>query len=164
MRSGSRAASCVCPWASRALASSSTTSTGHWRRHDDGQLTRSQLRVTFMRARTPLTVLEALLPLLALISLLIAGAVTVGLTGELLVTVLLIAAATAGLVAARHGVTWEDIQRSTGEKIAAVLPALLIMLAIGMLIATWVLSGTIPWLVYWGVRLVRPELLIVTAF
>ena len=117
-----------------------------------------------MRARTPLTVLEALLPLLALISLLIAGAVTVGLTGELLVTVLLIAAATAGLVAARHGVTWEDIQRSTGEKIAAVLPALLILLAIGMLIATWVLSGTIPWLVYWGVRLVRPELLIVTAF
>jgi NhaC family Na+:H+ antiporter len=117
-----------------------------------------------MTERRPLTLVEALLPLAALVGLLIAGALTVGLTGELLVAVILSAAATAGLIASRHGVTWDDIQRSTGAKIAAVLPALLILLAIGMLIATWVLSGTIPWLVFWGVRLVRPELLIVTAF
>ena len=114
--------------------------------------------------RRPLSLAEALLPLLTLVGLLIAGALTVGLTGELLVVTLLAAAASAGLIAARHGVTWNDIQRSTGDKIASVLPALLILLSIGMLIATWVLSGTIPWLVYWGVRLVRPELLIVTAF
>jgi Na+:H+ antiporter, NhaC family len=117
-----------------------------------------------MNARRPLTITEALLPLAVLVGLLITGAFTVGLTGELLVAVILFAAAAAGLLAARHGVTWDDIQRSTGDKIAAVLPALLILLSIGMLIATWVLSGTIPWLVYWGVRLVRPELLIVTAF
>jgi NhaC family Na+:H+ antiporter len=117
-----------------------------------------------MTGHRTLTVGEALLPLVVLIGLLITGALTVGLTGELLVAVILIAAAAAGLIAARHGVTWDDIQSSTGEKIAAVLPALLILLAIGMLIATWVLSGTIPWLVFWGVRLVRPELLVVTAF
>jgi NhaC family Na+:H+ antiporter len=117
-----------------------------------------------MNERRPLTVTEALLPLGALVGLLVAGAVTIGLTGELLVAVILVAAATAGLTAARHGVTWAAIQHSTGEKIAAVLPALLILLSIGMLIATWVLSGTIPWLVFWGVRLVRPEWLIVTAF
>ena len=117
-----------------------------------------------MRTQAPLTLLEALLPLAALVVLLVAGALTIGLTGELLVTVILIAAATAGLIAARHGVSWNDIQASTGAKIAAVLPALLILLSIGMLIATWVLSGTIPWLVFWGVRLVRPELLVITAF
>ena len=61
-----------------------------------------------MRARTPLTVLEALLPLLALISLLIAGAVTVGLTGELLVTVLLIAAATAGVQPTNGAGEWQQ--------------------------------------------------------
>lgn len=117
-----------------------------------------------MKTRSPLTLFEALLPLAALVLLLVAGGLTVGLTGELLITVILTAAATAGLVAARHGVTWNDIQASTGARIAAVLPALLILLSIGMLIATWVLSGTIPWLVFWGVRLVRPELLIITAF
>ncbi len=41
---------------------------------------------------------------------------------------------------------------------------MLILLAIGALIATWMLAGTIPFLVYWGVRLVRPELLVPTAF
>jgi Na+:H+ antiporter, NhaC family len=117
-----------------------------------------------MNARRPLTTLEALLPLFVLVGLLVAGGLTVGVTGEMLVAVILAAAASAGFIAARHGVTWDEIQRSTGDKIAAVLPALLILLSIGMLIATWVLSGTIPWLVYQGVRLVRPELLIITAF
>ena len=117
-----------------------------------------------MTEQRTLTVGEALLPLVVLIALLVAGALTIGLTGEMLVAVILAAAAAAGLVATRHGVTWDAIQKSTGDKIAAVLPALLILLSIGMLIATWVLSGTIPWLVYWGVRLVRPDLLVVTAF
>jgi len=36
--------------------------------------------------------------------------------------------------------------------------------AIGMLIASWVMSGTIPLMVYWGVRLVSPQYLVVTAF
>lgn len=112
----------------------------------------------------PLTILEALLPLATLIGLLIAAAATIGLSGELLVAIILCAAAVASVVAVRHGATWSDVERSAGDKIAAVLPALLILLAIGMLIASWVLSGTIPFLVYWGVRLVRPDLLLLTAF
>jgi NhaC family Na+:H+ antiporter len=96
--------------------------------------------------------------------LLVTGALTLGLSTEYLVVVLLVAAAAAGLVAARHGHSWAEIQRSTGEKLAGVLPALLILLAIGMLIATWVLSGTIPFLVYWGVRLIQPRYLVLTAF
>jgi len=116
------------------------------------------------RPRPPLTLLEALLPLGVMLVLLVAGAVVAHLDTEYLVVVLLVAAATAGLVAARHGHSWADIQRSTGEKLAGVLPAILILLAIGMLIATWVLSGTIPFLVYWGVRLIQPRYLVLTAF
>ena len=107
---------------------------------------------------------EALLPLGLMLALLAAGAAAGRLDTEYLVVVLLAAAAAAGMVAARHGHGWEAIQRSTGEKLAGVLPAILILLAIGMLIATWVLSGTIPFLVYWGVRLIRPRYLILTAF
>jgi Na+:H+ antiporter, NhaC family len=59
---------------------------------------------------------------------------------------------------------WDDIQRSTSQKVGDVLPALLILLAIGMLISTWMISGTIPFLVYWGIRLVDPQYLVVTAF
>ncbi len=107
---------------------------------------------------------EALLPLAVMLVLLVAGAAVGRLGAEYLVVVLLVAAASAGAVAARHGHSWEEIQRSTGEKLAGVLPAILILLAIGMLIATWVLSGTIPFLVYWGIRLIDPRLLVLTAF
>ncbi len=54
--------------------------------------------------------------------------------------------------------------RATDDTVASVLHALLILLAIGMLIAPWVLSGTIPFLVYWGVQLVHPQYLAITAF
>jgi Na+:H+ antiporter, NhaC family len=111
-----------------------------------------------------LSLSAALLPLVLLVVLLIGAAATVGLSGELLVAILLVAAAAAGGIAARQGAGWTAIQAKAGERIAAALPALLILLAIGMLIASWVLSGTIPFLVYWGVRLVRPDLLVLTAF
>ncbi len=64
----------------------------------------------------------------------------------------------------RQGAGWEAVQRAAGDKLAAVLPVVLILLAIGMLIGTWVLSGTIPLLVSWGIRLVNPGYFVLTAF
>jgi len=92
------------------------------------------------------------------------GAAYLDFNAELLIVVLLGSAAMAGLVAVRHGHTWVDIQSSAGEKLGAVLPAVLILLVVGALVATWVLSGTIPFLVYWGVTLVQPRFLVLTAF
>jgi NhaC family Na+:H+ antiporter len=97
-------------------------------------------------------------------ALLVIAAQLVPLTGELIVVVMLSAAAIAGMIAVRSGATFQDIQRVTGERFAGVLPAVLILLAIGMLISTWVMSGTIPYLVFWGVRLVDPQYLALTAF
>lgn len=111
-----------------------------------------------------LTLGEALLPVVVMFVLFAVGSWTLGPTGELLILVLLGAAAVAGAIAVRHGSSWDDIQRSTGDKLASVLPALLILLSIGVLIATWVLSGTIPTLVSWAVRVVDPRYLLVTAF
>ncbi len=110
------------------------------------------------------TLFEAALPILTMLALFAAVALGPGFRGELLVVVLLGATAVAGLVARRYGVGWDAIQAATGRKIADVLPALLILLAIGLLIATWMLAGTIPYMVYWGVRLISPRYLIVTAF
>ncbi len=120
--------------------------------------------MTPFRTSKPLSVGEAVLPIVTMFVLFTVGALFLELGSELLVAVLIGSAAVAGLVAVRHGHSWDDIQRSTGQKLADVLPALLILLAIGMLIATWVLSGTIPFLVYWGVQLVSPRYLVLTAF
>ena len=112
----------------------------------------------------PLSLTEALLPLFTLAGLLVACSVFLELNGQMLVLVILASAAVAGLIAVRQGATWDDIQRITGERFASVLPVILIFLAIGMLIAAWVVSGTIPFIVYWGIRLVRPDMLALTAF
>lgn len=83
---------------------------------------------------------------------------------SLLVLLMLFGAALAGLVAIWRGAMWRDIEAATSQQVARVLPALLILLAIGWLIGTWMLSGTIPYLVAWGVRLVQPQWLALTAF
>ena len=95
---------------------------------------------------------------------LLVGAFSIGMGTELLVIVMLTAAAVAGFIAKRKGASWDDVQRSTGEKLASVLPAILILLTIGMLIGTWVFSGTIPTLIYYGLKLVNPEYMVLTAF
>ena len=109
-------------------------------------------------------IVAALAPLVLLVVLFVAIAVTLGFQGEYLIIALLCAAAAASIVAFSNGQSWGDIQRATGEKLASVLPAILILLSIGMLIGTWVASGTIPMLVYYGLKLVDPNYLVVTAF
>lgn len=83
---------------------------------------------------------------------------------SLLVLLMLFGAALAGVVAIWRGAMWRDIEAATSQQVARVLPALLILLAIGWLIGTWMLSGTIPYLVASGVRLVQPQWLALTAF
>lgn len=112
----------------------------------------------------PLTLTAAALPLVTLFVLFAAGTAILEVGRELLVVAMLGAAAIAAGVAVRVGKTWDDVQRATGEKLASVLPAILILLAIGMLIATWVASGTIPLLVSAGLQLVEPQYLVLTAF
>jgi len=112
----------------------------------------------------PISLFEAALPLLTMLLCLVAGGQFFPMGTELLVFTMFVAAAVAGLIAVRHGRSWADIQRSTGEKFASVLPVILILLSIGMLIGTWMFSGTIPMLVYYGIRLINPQFMIVTAF
>jgi len=114
--------------------------------------------------RKSISLLEAALPLLTMLVCLFGGSLFFPVGTELLVFIMLIAAGVAGVIAARYGHGWADIQRSTGEKISAVLPVVLILLSIGMLIGTWMFSGTIPMLVYYGVKLIDPQYMIIAAF
>ena len=111
-----------------------------------------------------LSVVESILPLITMLMLLFAGGYFAEIGTELLVLVMLSAATVASISAIRVGRNFDDIQQSTGEKLGAVLPMLLILLTIGMLIGTWMISGTIPLMVYYGIQLVSPQYLVLTAF
>lgn len=117
-----------------------------------------------MNAQRPMPIAVALLPIMAMIGALLVGAYAAALTGEVILLAMLFAASCASLIAVRYGHSWHDVQSAAGVQVARVLPALLILLGIGMLIATWMLSGTIPYLVSWGIRLINPSHLAIAAF
>ena len=62
------------------------------------------------------------------------------------------------------GFGWEEIQHSFIQKLARGFPAILILFAIGIIIGTWMVSGTIPMMIYYGIRLISPSYIYVLAF
>ncbi|MCF6358569.1 MAG: Na+/H+ antiporter NhaC [Draconibacterium sp.] len=59
---------------------------------------------------------------------------------------------------------WEEIQKSIVAKLSKALPALFILFAIGLIIGSWIVSGTIPMLVYYGIKIINTDYLYVLAF
>ena len=106
------------------------------------------------------TALEAILPFVAMAVLLGVGYGVYRLRIEVL---LLAAAAVAGLIAARLGYTWAELQAGIVEGIAKALPAALILVCVGALISTWIAAGTIPLLLQLGLRTISPRFFLVTA-
>lgn len=62
------------------------------------------------------------------------------------------------------GFKWEEIMENIASKISKALPAILVLLTIGMVIGSWIASGTIPMLVYYGIKLIHPDSIYVVAF
>lgn len=78
--------------------------------------------------------------------------------------ILVLSAFVAGTIAWKLGYTWSEMQEGVIEKIAKALPATLILWSVGFLIGSWMFSGTVPMIIYYGVQIVSPRFLLVTAF
>lgn len=104
------------------------------------------------------TLLDAVVPLVTLAAL-IAGALALfgldALDGPIQVA-LVLCAAVAALTALKNGHDWSEVQVAGQGAMASVTSALFILLAVGALIGTWNLSGTIPTLVYYGIQVLAP--------
>ncbi|MDI5893196.1 Na+/H+ antiporter NhaC [Halomonas rhizosphaerae] len=76
---------------------------------------------------------------------------------------LIFAIAVTAVIALVSGFTWHDIQKGIlyGCEIA-MLPMLILMM-VGVLVASWIASGTIPSLVYYGLQLINPAYFLFTA-
>jgi len=71
---------------------------------------------------------------------------------------LVIATGAAALVGLHRGLVWEDIQEALVSGIKVGMGPILILLAVGALIGSWILSGTVPAMIYHGVALLDPGL------
>ncbi len=110
--------------------------------------------------------LDAAIPMLALVGLVGASVTLFGLdavNGPMQVG-LILATMVAILVILKNGHSWDDIAVSGRKGVATVVGAIFILLAVGALIGTWNMSGTIPTLVYYGIKLISPDWFLPVAF
>jgi Na+:H+ antiporter, NhaC family len=102
---------------------------------------------------------DAIIPLVTLV-VLIAGAIALfgldALDGPI-PAALVICAMVAALINLKNGHPWEEIEASTRRALSSITSAIFILLAVGALIGTWCLSGTIPTLVYYGIQILSPS-------
>ena len=67
----------------------------------------------------------------------------------------------AAIMAAILGYSWKEIEDGLIHGIVLALKACLILLIIGTLIGTWILSGIVPTMIYWGLKLLSPSIFLV---
>jgi NhaC family Na+:H+ antiporter len=108
--------------------------------------------------RSP-TLTDSLIPVVALLVLLISSfllfgdAASSGPNQIALLTCGLIAIA----VAMKNKLRWKDLRAAALEGVASGLASIFILLAVGALIGTWAMSGTIVAMVYYGMEILNPQ-------
>ena len=111
-------------------------------------------------------VLDALVPLVFLVVFLIISLIVFrdnGLEGPNQI-VLILSSAIAGLVAVfRLGYSWETLQEGVVKSISSAMSSILILFLIGALAGTWLLSGIVPAMIYYGLMVLSPTIFLFAA-
>jgi NhaC family Na+:H+ antiporter len=110
------------------------------------------------------SLLDAITPVVILISMLAGTVYVFGLDsfGPNQVA-LIMAAAVAAMIGIKNGHSWKEIERGMIDTISMSLQSLLILLMVGALIGSWILSGTVPSMIYYGVQLMSPDYFYLTS-
>ena len=58
---------------------------------------------------------------------------------------------------------WENLEKEISDKIASCTPAIVILLLIGAIGGTWMVSGIVPTMIYYGMQIIRPEVFLVSS-
>lgn len=97
---------------------------------------------------------EALIPVAAIMVFMIVGTVVWGMDHHI---PLVLACVVTAFVAAACGYKWDAIITGALDSVKSAVEALLIILCVGMLIGSWVWAGTMPAMVYYGLKFISPS-------
>jgi Na+:H+ antiporter, NhaC family len=111
------------------------------------------------------TLIQSIIPILFLIFML---ALNVGIFGSEALggsnqIVLILSAGVAALVAIKVGYKWQEIQDGIVKSISSAMASILILLMIGALAGSWMLSGVVPAMIYYGLQILNPTIFLVAA-
>lgn len=114
------------------------------------------------------TFLQALFPVAGLIVIILYGLIirpkVQGLDAIPLEIVFMSASVVAILQLTYLGYKWDEIQTAIINKLAKAFPTILILFAIGLIIGSWIVAGTIPMMVYYGIKIIDPQYLYLISF
>ena len=108
-----------------------------------------------------LSFMQAIFPILVMLVVLGIGVGGLGLPAEPLIV---LATVIAGVQAILLGYSYDSIIEEISLKISKIWGALLILVIVGFMIGSWMIGGTIPMLIYYGLKLISPKYLALTAF
>ncbi len=111
---------------------------------------------SFVSALTPIIFLIGLLSL----NVFLYGDNALGGANQL---ALLLAASLAAIIGVRNGFKWKEILNGVSKSISSTTPAILILLLIGSLAGTWLISGIVPTMIYYGLQIISPKIFLVAA-
>ena len=77
---------------------------------------------------------------------------------------LILSDAYAAYIGKRVGLTWGEMEKAISVRLGNCMPAIFILFAVGIVIGTWVYSGTVPMMIYYGLKIINPTFFLVTAF
>jgi len=124
----------------------------------EGKIMLSELSKTTVIKSTP-SLIDTFIPIIFLVMMLFGGVIYFGDNssyGPNQIS-LLMSAGIAILIGFKNGYTWEEMEKAVIHGISLSLGAVLVLLAVGSLIGTWLLSGTVPTLIYYGLQILNPE-------
>lgn len=111
-----------------------------------------------MNPKTP-TLVQSFIPIVFLLGLIMVTVVGLGvdpLEGANQLS-LILASAVGAAIAVFNRVSWTEIMRGMMHTIISAMPAILILLMVGMLSGGWMISGIIPTMIYYGLEILKPE-------
>ena len=71
---------------------------------------------------------------------------------------LVVAAAATMLVGWWRGMSWQQIQDGMVDAITVSIMPMMILLSVGALIGSWIISGTVPGMIFYGLQLLNPDI------
>lgn len=112
-----------------------------------------------------LPIIQALIPVVILVALLFINVIYAfgnnALNGSNQF-LLLVGGAVAAIVGIYNGASFNDMIGEVAENIKSTTGAILILLMVGALAGTWLLSGIIPTMIYFGLSLLKPSIFLIS--
>ncbi|HBG53721.1 MAG TPA: sodium:proton antiporter [Rikenellaceae bacterium] len=113
------------------------------------------------------SLIASLIPVILLVAILLASVLVFGdevTSGPSQFALLLVAVITFAIARLKYGLSWSLAEESMLSHLKNTYPSILILISIGALTGGWMISGIIPSMIYYGLKVIHPAIFLPLAF